>query len=1038
MRRFFPTAIASHPHPLRRAIGSFSGIVFGGTALLLCSGNLAAAPAGNLLGLPFTRAYSYEEIGNAVRGARLGFDDLGRVAVMSSGSYSVLNDTTWMDLTDRESDGPALQSIVYDRDGQAYYGSFGAWGPVQVNAHGLLRAKAPPSSDFPKWVLSANFSEIIPTASGIYFGGVSGVVYRERATGRQQFFEIPESTHTFAVGDQVYVATHGQGILRIDLEQGTLQPASNLGHDDTWVDQVAAFDSGRVLLTDSRGHLMLFDGHTLAPWPGILGERAVGRATALSNLPEGGAAIAIAGHGLYLTSATGEILAAYTTQEYQRITDLAAREPGVLWVATESGIEKLLYRNPLTVFGQKAGLPVSWAQVVQWRNRIVVASAGRLYETTPDDASPPGTLPETQLFHPVPGQPSTEVWAIAAQGDQLLVGAAATVLAREPDGALTPVLENFNPARLVMVSDELCYVIGVKEITVLRRRGSRWEECAPRVPGLGYPSVVHSAGQSAWVELGADRAARITLADGRIQVRLFEHFPWRTPRWVNIGAVGDTVVMIGEPDHHLFFDEKSGAFVEAPALKKLFAESPQPLRRLQQDRNGIVWGVHDHGLLRFDRQGDGYQASPAYYGKIKERFPNIHLLPDGDVWLSAAQSLYHVNRGLALGPPAPVTPRVVSVVASRTNRDLLGGRHGNTTLPPLAYAENSLTLKFFTGGYTLRQPPEYDFHLHRGGQSWPVAGNGSLLTLADLREGTYRLEVRVMEVRAPAGPPLFLEFTIAPPWYRTWTAYTLYVSTSIALVFGLIRWFNQRARARYLALEKIVDVRTEQLRAAMHQLNLETRHAATVAERDRLAGEIHDSLQQGLSGLMLHLDATLKLPKLSEDVRARLGLARNMVSFTRHEVQHAVWDMETPLLEGTELGDALRKITRLIGPGETQVEITVNGLPCDLSPSTKHHLLRIAQEAITNAVRHSAARTIVITLDYEAGAVTLSVTDDGNGFVPHDVLNKGLGHFGLRGLRGRAAKIGGDLKIDSAPGRGTTVRVRVQLLNQPLAHADRA
>jgi signal transduction histidine kinase len=336
-------------------------------------------------------------------------------------------------------------------------------------------------------------------------------------------------------------------------------------------------------------------------------------------------------------------------------------------------------------------------------------------------------------------------------------------------------------------------------------------------------------------------------------------------------------------------------------------------------------------------------------------------------------------------------------------------------------------LRFFAGSYAARHPPAYEFRLHRGGDSWAVVGNGSLLTLTDLREGRYRLEATVAGNRQPAEPPLRLGFEIAPPWYRTGYAYTLYALGGSSAIFGLMWWTARRTRSQNVALARLVAERTDELRAAMQQLNEETRNAATLAERDRLAGEIHDSLQQGLSGLMLQLDATLKLPDLSDDVRSRLSIARNMVSFTRHEVQHAVWDMETPLLEGTELGDALRKITALIGPGPAEVRIAVTGQPCEIAPAAKHHLLRIAQEAITNAVRHAAARTITIALAYETNAVRLEVTDDGHGFVPREVLANGIGHFGLRGLRGRTGKIEGDLQIESSPGHGTTVRVTMPL-----------
>jgi signal transduction histidine kinase len=155
-----------------------------------------------------------------------------------------------------------------------------------------------------------------------------------------------------------------------------------------------------------------------------------------------------------------------------------------------------------------------------------------------------------------------------------------------------------------------------------------------------------------------------------------------------------------------------------------------------------------------------------------------------------------------------------------------------------------------------------------------------------------------------------------------------------------------------------------------------------------------------------------------------------MVSFTRHEVQQAVWDLESPLLENTNLADALRKMAAVISSGRPHVEVKATGVTAKLDSGTQHQLLRIAQEAITNAVRHGKARKIFVHLEYSAGSVSLEIFDDGCGFVPKEVFVSGLGHFGLRGLRARAAKINADLQIISAPNRGTTVRIVIPL-NQP-------
>jgi signal transduction histidine kinase len=302
-----------------------------------------------------------------------------------------------------------------------------------------------------------------------------------------------------------------------------------------------------------------------------------------------------------------------------------------------------------------------------------------------------------------------------------------------------------------------------------------------------------------------------------------------------------------------------------------------------------------------------------------------------------------------------------------------------------------------------------------------------LFTLHDLKEGSYRLTARLVDDHGHPPEPVTVEFTLAPPWHRSPLAYVGYVIGTLVAGFGLFFWAIRHTRSRNAFLEQQVRERTAELRSTMILLNDEARNAATLAERNRLAGEIHDSLQQGLSGLMLQLDATLKVPDLTQDVRSKLTVARNMVSFTRHEVQRAVWDLESPLLENADLSEALRKMAGVISSGTPRVEIRTSGTTTELEPAAEHQLLRIAQEAITNAVRHGHARKIFVHLEYSAAEVSLEIFDDGCGFNPKEVFAAGLGHFGLRGLRTRASKINADLQIISAPNRGTTVRVVIPI-----------
>lgn len=252
---------------------------------------------------------------------------------------------------------------------------------------------------------------------------------------------------------------------------------------------------------------------------------------------------------------------------------------------------------------------------------------------------------------------------------------------------------------------------------------------------------------------------------------------------------------------------------------------------------------------------------------------------------------------------------------------------------------------------------------------------------------------------------------------------------------GTIRWAGRLAQERNRALEQIVRDRTRQLESTMQKLNEETRVAATLAERDRLAGEIHDSVQQGLSGAILQLDTTLKLPTLTPDLRTRLNVARNMVSYSRQEVQHAVWDLGSPFLERNDLGETLRQLTTFVTSSSLTPKVIVSGSPRPLPRATIHHLLRIAQEATTNALRHAGAREITIRLEYLPEAISLEVSDDGIGFQPEAVLRQ-AGHFGLRGIRARAKTLQGTLTVTSVAGEGTSIRVLVPCPPNPRTNTD--
>jgi two-component system sensor histidine kinase DegS len=209
-------------------------------------------------------------------------------------------------------------------------------------------------------------------------------------------------------------------------------------------------------------------------------------------------------------------------------------------------------------------------------------------------------------------------------------------------------------------------------------------------------------------------------------------------------------------------------------------------------------------------------------------------------------------------------------------------------------------------------------------------------------------------------------------------------------------------------------------------------------ERRRLARDLHDGPAQALAAALFAVDlAVTAIDRAPAAAREELLGARGLVRDALDELRELMAGLRPRLLEDRGLVAALQSLTSsppLWGP---TVRLRTRGIGTEerLSPDVELALFRIAQEAVSNARRHAAASDVQLLLDAEPGVVRLRVLDDGHGFVPGSVrATPGRGE-GLPGMRERAAQLGGELAIESAPGFGTRVSVVMPLREQPVALA---
>ncbi len=363
--------------------------------------------------------------------------------------------------------------------------------------------------------------------------------------------------------------------------------------------------------------------------------------------------------------------------------------------------------------------------------------------------------------------------------------------------------------------------------------------------------------------------------------------------------------------------------------------------------------------------------------------------PRGSLWFASAGGI------AVLDPPPPSpAPRVM------LEEIQVGGRRlslEDGPAPLVGRGPGDLLARFAALSFAEPESISFRYRLEGKDGDWIEAGSARTIAHPQLAPGPYRLliQARAREGLWPAagaGETAAFAFVLRPPFYRS-PGFLLGALLGLSLLLAL----------------------AHRLRLAQQRAGLQ----AVMAERARIARDIHDTLAQAFVATSVQLEC---LDQALEDgdreiMHRHLGNARRMVKESLDEARRSVWVLRPQVLE-RGLPDALRALAGGAS-GETEVALEVTGTPRPLPPLVETNLLRLAQEAVSNAYRHARARRIDVCLAYDSGRVHLSVSDDGTGLSGAPVER------GLAGMKERASEIGGTLSIESRAGGGTQIRAEV-------------
>jgi len=390
---------------------------------------------------------------------------------------------------------------------------------------------------------------------------------------------------------------------------------------------------------------------------------------------------------------------------------------------------------------------------------------------------------------------------------------------------------------------------------------------------------------------------------------------------------------------------------------------------------------------------------------------------DGRLWFPTLNGLVVVDPSHLGRDPIPPPVILESLVADDAEVSPVG-------LVRLGPGVRKLEFRFTAPSFLEPERIRFRYRLDGYDDDWVAGGTGRSATYTNLPPGRYRFRVAAAQGDVVwSSNPAEAELVLVPYFFQTRWFFWL-----AALTCGALLAAGHKLRVRYLEergrrLEGVVAARTRELSAAV-------RDAAVLEERNRIAQELHDSLSQGLAGVVVQLEAArCGSGEAPSAVRERLRDASRTARDCLEETRRSVQALQPLPLEGRDLSRALHGMAGQLNSEALAVEFVQSGEARPLDRSVELHLLRVAQEAVANALKHAGATRVRVTLCFDGPELELAIEDDGcglrEGAVEEGAAVSGMGGMGIRGMRERARRLGAELSIAGRPGRGTVVRVRL-------------
>jgi len=466
-------------------------------------------------------------------------------------------------------------------------------------------------------------------------------------------------------------------------------------------------------------------------------------------------------------------------------------------------------------------------------------------------------------------------------------------------------------------------------------------------------------------------------------------------------ARNDGTLLIGTQEHgwNLWDGQKFSA-VAHNGLDRTTIHS------ILEDGSNHLWFATDNGIARCNCDMRGGCSHWIEFGtadglRSRETATNSHPSAwrsrDGHLWFATPKGLVEVDPAHFSINDVPPPVALERFAVDDIDQPLRGAAFS----VPVQAGHVHFQFDYAGLSFIAPQKVRYRYMLEGFDRGWTEAGTRRTAYYTNIPPGRY-----TFRVQAANNDGLWnidgaaLAFELRPHFYQTIWFYALLLTLAVGIVAAVLKLRLRRAEGEFRAV---------------------------LGERSRIAREIHDTLAQGYVGISVQLEVLAELLRMSkvEAAAKHLDLTRGYVREGLADARQSIWALRSQDSGETTLPVRLRRMVEAEHGHGVEASFSIFGAYRPLPPGTEREILRVAQEAIHNVKKHAGARHLFVQLEYGPEEIALEVRDDGRGFAAEAEPESPAGHFGLTGMRERAAAIGGRLEVTSELEVGTTVRLQV-------------